>query len=167
MDDAAPGPASIAALREAVRNGREPPPARIVAGVESYRWFVVGRLRLSKHLSRCNAHTAHHFLLRDVLELLIDFAQYSDLQCHSRRRLAGSPFGDRAHKFVGFCADHRIAFAGAFLETIAVEDGDVAARITDQPCLLQAMGLDRNRVSTDAEHVRKKLLGQVERGTAD
>jgi hypothetical protein len=32
MDDAAPGPASLAALREAVRHGREPPPARIVAG---------------------------------------------------------------------------------------------------------------------------------------
>jgi hypothetical protein len=35
MDDAAPGPALIAALREAVRNGREPPPARIVARLKS------------------------------------------------------------------------------------------------------------------------------------
>jgi hypothetical protein len=43
-----------------------------------------------------------HFLLRDIIELLRDFAQYSDLQCHSRRRLAGSPFGDRAHESVGF-----------------------------------------------------------------
>ena len=41
MDDA-PGPASIAALREAVRSGREPPPAPAVARLKSYRWFVVG-----------------------------------------------------------------------------------------------------------------------------
>src|SRR5262245_31285366 len=40
MDDA-PGPASLAALREAVRSGREPPPARSVARHKSYRWFVV------------------------------------------------------------------------------------------------------------------------------
>jgi hypothetical protein len=31
MDNAAPGPASLAAVRDAVRNGREPPPARTVA----------------------------------------------------------------------------------------------------------------------------------------
>jgi hypothetical protein len=38
----APGPASIAALRDAVRSGREPPPAQVVARLKSYRWFVVG-----------------------------------------------------------------------------------------------------------------------------
>jgi hypothetical protein len=31
MDDAAHGPASIAALRAAVRNGREPPPQQLLA----------------------------------------------------------------------------------------------------------------------------------------
>src|SRR4030095_1308751 len=41
MDDA-PGPASLAALREAIRSGREPPPAPAVARLKSYRWFVIG-----------------------------------------------------------------------------------------------------------------------------
>src|ERR687888_2215719 len=40
MDDA-PGPASIAALRDAIRSGREPPPAPGLARLKSYRWFVV------------------------------------------------------------------------------------------------------------------------------
>ena len=41
-DAAASGPGSIAALREAVRTGREPPPAQIVARHPSYWWFVIG-----------------------------------------------------------------------------------------------------------------------------
>src|SRR5215467_8054875 len=43
MDDA-PSPASIAALRAAVRHGREPPPAHVVACLQSYGWFVVGTI---------------------------------------------------------------------------------------------------------------------------
>ena len=42
MHDAAHGPGSIAALRAAIRNGHEPPPAQRVAALASYRWFVVG-----------------------------------------------------------------------------------------------------------------------------
>jgi EmrB/QacA subfamily drug resistance transporter len=38
----ASGPASLAALRDAVCRGREPPPAQVVARLQSYRWFVVG-----------------------------------------------------------------------------------------------------------------------------
>ena len=40
----ASGPASFAALRDAVCRGREPPPVHVVAGVQSYRWFVVGTI---------------------------------------------------------------------------------------------------------------------------
>ena len=36
MDAVAHGPASIAALRDAVQKGREPPPAEIVARLPSY-----------------------------------------------------------------------------------------------------------------------------------
>ena len=34
----ASGPASFAALRDAVCRGREPPPAHVVARLQSYRW---------------------------------------------------------------------------------------------------------------------------------
>ena len=44
MTDSSPGPASIAALRDAVLKGREPPPLRAIARLASYRWFVVGDL---------------------------------------------------------------------------------------------------------------------------
>jgi len=40
--DDAPGPLSLAALHNAFRSGREPPPAQVVARLESYRWFVIG-----------------------------------------------------------------------------------------------------------------------------
>ena len=40
----ASGPASFAALRDAVCRGREPPPVHVVAGLQSYRWFVVGTI---------------------------------------------------------------------------------------------------------------------------
>jgi len=38
-------------------------------------------------------------------------------------------------------------------------------RISDQPCLLQSMGLDRNGISPHPEHMRKKFLRQGEGGT--
>jgi hypothetical protein len=47
LDDA-PGPASIAALRDAIRSGREPPPARLVARLKSYRWLVVRAATLTR-----------------------------------------------------------------------------------------------------------------------
>jgi EmrB/QacA subfamily drug resistance transporter len=40
--DERPGPGSLAALCNALLKGREPPPARPVAQLASYRWFVVG-----------------------------------------------------------------------------------------------------------------------------
>jgi hypothetical protein len=68
MDDAAYGPASIAALREAVRNGREPPPARIVAGFKSYRWFVVGTVCVGAFMGQVDSSIAQMLLPRLELE---------------------------------------------------------------------------------------------------
>jgi hypothetical protein len=42
MDGVAHGPASIAALRDAVQKGREPPAADRVARLPSYWLFVIG-----------------------------------------------------------------------------------------------------------------------------
>src|SRR6266404_239279 len=68
MDDAAYGPASIAALREAVRNGREPPPARIVARLTSYRWFVVGTVCVGAFMGQVDSSIAQMLLPRLELE---------------------------------------------------------------------------------------------------
>src|SRR5499433_1124616 len=64
MNDAAHGPASIAALREAVRNGREPPPARIVARIKSYRWFVVGTVCVGAFMGQVDSSIAQMLLPR-------------------------------------------------------------------------------------------------------
>src|SRR4051794_22572222 len=44
----------------------------------------------------------------------------------------------RSHHFVRLRADHRIAFAGAVFETVAVEDFDMSARVPDQPACCTA-----------------------------
>src|SRR5262249_20618310 len=45
------GPASLAALRDAVCRGREPPPAQVVARLQSYRWFIVGTVCVGSAMS--------------------------------------------------------------------------------------------------------------------
>ena len=70
MDDAAHGPASLTALRDAVRNGREPPPARIVARLKSYRWFVVGTVCVGAFMGQVDSSIAQMLLPR--LELKFD-----------------------------------------------------------------------------------------------
>jgi hypothetical protein len=79
---------------------------------------------------------------------------------------ADRPGLSQSHHFVRFCVDDRIAFAGAVLETVTVEDFDMPARIPNQPCLLQSMGLDRNGGSPHPEHMRKKFLRQGEGGAS-
>ena len=68
MDDSAPGPASIAALRDAVRNGREPPPAWIVARLNSYRWCVVGTVCVGAFMGQVDSSIAQMLLPRLELE---------------------------------------------------------------------------------------------------
>jgi len=45
------GPASLAALRDAVCRGREPSPAQVVARLQSYRWFIVGTVCVGSAMS--------------------------------------------------------------------------------------------------------------------
>jgi len=47
----ASGPTSLAALRDAVCRGREPPPAQVVARLQSYRWFIVGTVCVGSAMS--------------------------------------------------------------------------------------------------------------------
>ncbi len=62
MNEAAPGPASIAALRDAVRNGREPPPAQMIARLPSYRWWVVGTVCIGAFMGQVNSSIAQMLL---------------------------------------------------------------------------------------------------------
>ena len=65
---AAPGPGSIAALRDAVRTGREPPPAQIVARHPSYWWFVIGTVCIGAFMGQVDSSIAQLLLPRLELE---------------------------------------------------------------------------------------------------
>jgi EmrB/QacA subfamily drug resistance transporter len=68
MDAVAPGPASIAALRAALRNGREPPAAQIVARHRSYWWFVIGTVCIGAFMGQVDSSIAQLLLPRLELE---------------------------------------------------------------------------------------------------
>ena len=67
MDAVAHGPASIAALRDALQKGREPPPAQIVARLRSYWWFVIGTVCIGAFMGQLDSSIAQ--LLLPQLEL--------------------------------------------------------------------------------------------------
>jgi EmrB/QacA subfamily drug resistance transporter len=68
MDAVAPGPASIAALRAALCNGREPPAARVVARHRSYWWFVIGTVCIGAFMGQVDSSIAQLLLPRLELE---------------------------------------------------------------------------------------------------
>jgi EmrB/QacA subfamily drug resistance transporter len=67
MDDA-PGPASIAALRGAIRGGREPAPAPAVARLKSYRWFVVATVCVGAFMGQVDSSITQMLLPHLELE---------------------------------------------------------------------------------------------------
>src|SRR5882724_7607659 len=68
MEDPAPGPASISALRDAILKGREPPPARMVASLASYRWLVVGTVCIGAFMGQVDSSITQLLLPRLELE---------------------------------------------------------------------------------------------------
>ena len=64
MSGSDPGPASVAALRDAVRHGREPPPARAVARLPSYRWLVVGTVCIGAFMGQVDSSITQLLLPR-------------------------------------------------------------------------------------------------------
>ena len=67
MDGVAHGPASIAALRDALQKGREPPPAASVARLPSYWLFVIGTVCIGAFMGQVDSSIAQ--LLLPKLEL--------------------------------------------------------------------------------------------------
>jgi EmrB/QacA subfamily drug resistance transporter len=59
-----PGPASIAALRDAVLRGREPPPAQFVANLKAYRWCVVGTVCIGAFMGQVDSSITQLLLPR-------------------------------------------------------------------------------------------------------
>src|SRR6516162_6492634 len=68
MNDPVARPASIAALREAILKGREPPPARIFASLASYRWLVVATVCVGAFMGQVDSSITQLLLPRLELE---------------------------------------------------------------------------------------------------
>src|SRR5262245_14047888 len=62
--DKSPGPASPAALRDALLRGREPPPAECVVRLASYRWLVVGTVCIGAFMGQVDSSIAQLVLPR-------------------------------------------------------------------------------------------------------
>src|SRR3981081_3624545 len=58
------GPASIAAIRDALRTGREPPAAQIFARGPSYRWLVVGTVCIGAFMGQVDSSITQLLLPR-------------------------------------------------------------------------------------------------------
>ena len=64
MTEPSPGPFTVAALRGALLEGREPPPAAAIARLKSYRWFVVGTVCIGAFIGQVDASLTQMLLPR-------------------------------------------------------------------------------------------------------
>jgi EmrB/QacA subfamily drug resistance transporter len=66
VNDAAPGagPLSIAALRDAILKGREPPPVQLIARLGAYRWCVVGTVCIGAFMGQVDSSITQLLLPR-------------------------------------------------------------------------------------------------------
>ena len=64
MSGSVPAPASIAAIRDAILNGREPPPARMFATLASYRWLVIGTVCIGAFMGQVDSSITQMLLPR-------------------------------------------------------------------------------------------------------
>ncbi len=62
-------PASLAALRDVLTKGREPPPAQCIASLAAYRWFVVGTVCIGAFMGQIDSSITQLVLPR----LEVDF----------------------------------------------------------------------------------------------
>lgn len=64
MNEGVRGPASIAALREAILKGREPPPAQAIARLPGYRWCVVAAVCIGAFMGQVDSSIVQILLPR-------------------------------------------------------------------------------------------------------
>jgi EmrB/QacA subfamily drug resistance transporter len=112
MNDPASAPASIAALRDAILHGREPPPARMVARLASYRWLVVGTVCIGAFMGQVDSSITQLLLPRLELEFDASLSTVSWVAVAYLLAMAASlPIFGRLADIVG----RKLLYTGGFL----------------------------------------------------
>ena len=164
MDNAAPGPASLAALREAVRNGREPPPARIVARLTSYRWLVVGTVCVGAFMGQVDSSIAQMLLPRLEVEFGARLSTVSWLAVAYLLAMAAFlPIFGRLADMVG----RKLLYTGGFL--LFVLSSALCGLAPSLPVLIAfrvAQGIGAALLSSNSVAIVVTAAGPAQRGRA-
>lgn len=110
--EADPGPLSIRTLRAALVHGREPPPARAVERLASYRWFVVGTVCIGSCMGQIDASMTQMLLPRLELEFAARLSSVSWVAVSYLLAMASfTPIFGRFADMFG----HKLLYAAGFL----------------------------------------------------
>jgi EmrB/QacA subfamily drug resistance transporter len=105
-------PVSIAALRDAVLKGREPPPAQIVARLPAYRWCVVATVCIGAFMGQVDSSIAQMLLPRLEYEFSARLSTVSWVAIVYLLAMAGFlPIFGRLADMVG----RKLLYTGGFL----------------------------------------------------
>src|SRR5438876_80162 len=164
MDDAAAGPASLAALRDAVRNGREPPPARTVARLKSYRWLVVGSVCVGAFMGQVDSSITQMLLPRLELEFDARLSSVSWVAVAYLLAMAAFlPIFGRLADMVG----RKLLYTGGFL--LFVLSSALCGLAPSLPVLIAfriAQGIGAALLSSNSVAIVVTAAGPAQRGRA-
>ncbi len=112
MNDASPGPASLATLRDVVLRGQEPPPAPSLARLRSYPWIVVGTACIGAFMGQLDSSITQMVLPRLEREFGASLSAVSWVAIVYLLAMAGFlPIFGRAADMVG----RKLLYIGGFL----------------------------------------------------
>jgi EmrB/QacA subfamily drug resistance transporter len=160
----APGPASIAALRDAVRSGREPPPAQVVARLKSYRWFVVGSVCVGAFMGQVDSSITQMLLPHLELEFQARLSTVSWVAVAYLLAMAAFlPIFGRLADMVG----RKLLYTGGFL--LFVLGSGLCGLAPDLPVLIAfriVQGIGAALLSSNSVAIVVAAAGPARRGRA-
>ena len=160
----APGPASIAALRDAVRSGREPPPAQVVARLKSYRWFVVGSVCVGAFMGQVDSSITQMLLPHLELEFQARLSTVSWVAVAYLVAMAAFlPIFGRLADMVG----RKLLYTGGFL--LFVLGSGLCGLAPDLPVLIAfriVQGIGAALLSSNSVAIVVAAAGPARRGRA-
>src|ERR1700730_16572462 len=158
------GPASIAAIRDALRTGREPPAAQMVARLASYRWLVVGTVCIGAFMGQLDSSITQLLLPRLELEFDASLSTVSWVAVAYLLAMAASlPIFGRLADIVG----RKLLYTGGFL--LFVLSSALCGVAPSLPVLIAfriAQGIGAALLSSNSVAIVVTAAGSAQRGRA-